>query len=336
MNYSHRTRITDIVARTGLSRATVDRVINNRGGVSRSSTEKIDAALRELGFAPSRLDSLQKSKSIKIEAFLAKGTNPFFQEISSGLRKAVDLAADDFDFTFRSINPYNTDSIAEKLRTIHPDTQSVITMGVDFPPVQRAIDGLEARGVKVVLYVSDATMTQRSTYVGQDNFAAGRAAGRLMVDTADKPKGEFAVIIGHLQFRHLLDRRSGFEQFVTASKSDHPVVFAEPYGPDPDTARRVVNDLIKTYPNLAGFYLCGGGQPAVFEAIASSNVPAIAHEVTPLTRDALSSGALNFVISHDMEELGRNVLNAARCTTNCPSNVPCGINIYVPENLPQP
>ena len=50
--------IHDIARRTGLSKGTVDRVLHDRGGVSRKSKEKVMAAIQELGYEPNVYASL--------------------------------------------------------------------------------------------------------------------------------------------------------------------------------------------------------------------------------------------------------------------------------------
>ncbi len=337
MGKLNRTRIADIVARTGLSRATIDRVINDRGGVSLATRKRIDIALGELGFAPSRLDTLLHSGPTKVEAFVVEGSNPFFHELAKGLQFADDRNDGKCDITFHGFAPYTPENLAEKLKNVQPDTKAVILVGIDSPVVVRAINALESRGVRVIVIISDVAMSRRSTYVGLDNFAAGRTAGRLMVEMSGQTPGTFATVVSQMQFRHLMDRRAGFEQFISMREEDHQIIFAEPHGTEPGNAQRTINNLIEAHPDITGFYLCGGVFPEIFETFASKDVKVIAHEVTDHTRDALANGTANYIIALNVYEMGHKALHATWCNlADCPTTDPCGINIYVPENLPQP
>lgn len=336
MKKPKRTRIADIVRKTGLSRATVDRAINGRGSVSPAAEKRIISALNELQFTPSRLDSLLQAKPVKVHVFMMEGANPFFKELEKGVREAVDRNTVDNSVTFHSFDPYNSFTLAKKLSEVPPDTHSVVTVGIDSPDVITAINDLEARGVRVVVILSDVAMSQRSAYVGMDNFAAGRVAARLLIETSKQSSGTFASLVSHMQFRHFMDRRAGFEQFIAMEGAGFNTVLTDPFGPDPDTLKRILNDVLDTHSDVIGFYLCGGVYPDVFEAIASSDVTIIAHEVTPYIRQSLLNGTLNYIIAHDVYELGHKAMRAAWCKhAENQTTLPCAINVYMPENLPQ-
>ena len=46
--------IKDIAAAVGVSRGTVDRVINHRGGVSEEVAARVEQAVEEMGYFPNR------------------------------------------------------------------------------------------------------------------------------------------------------------------------------------------------------------------------------------------------------------------------------------------
>ena len=54
--------INDIARLTGLSKGTVDRVLHNRGEVSKKSYEKVMACIREMGYEPNVYASLLAGK----------------------------------------------------------------------------------------------------------------------------------------------------------------------------------------------------------------------------------------------------------------------------------
>lgn len=324
--------IGDIALKTGLSRATIDRVINNRPGVGRKSKETVENALADLGYF--RLAAIQPIERKSVDIVLMDGSNPFFKEIRLGMSAALEGLGDRCDARVFGVDAYSPDLLAEKLEAIEDGVDCVITVGIDHGPVNAAIDRLEERGTRVITVFSDAPLSRRSTYVGQDNFAAGRAAGRLMLEITGGNAGEIVAMIGHLQFRHLIDRRSGFEQFISQNSRVNPVVFAEPYGGDVNAARDIAEAVHRDYPNLAGIYLCGGGQPPLFEAMGKMRAKKIAHEVTDFTRTAIFLGDLNLVIAQDVVEVAKTALNAALGNVDGKVFMPCRTNIYVKETFP--
>ena len=88
-------RIKDIAELAGVSRGTVDRVLNNRSGVSPQTAEKIKEIAKALDYRPNKAGlalAAQKKKN-KIGVVLFSKNNPFFDEVSEGVQtKARELA----------------------------------------------------------------------------------------------------------------------------------------------------------------------------------------------------------------------------------------------------
>ena len=88
-------RIKDIAELAGVSRGTVDRVLNNRSGVSPQTAEKIKEIAKALDYRPNKAGlalAAQKKKN-KIGIVLFSRNNPFFDEVSEGVQaKARELA----------------------------------------------------------------------------------------------------------------------------------------------------------------------------------------------------------------------------------------------------
>lgn len=326
--------IADIAKKTGLSRATVDRVINLRGNVKEDTRSRVESAIAELKYSTTRLSSMIGSVARHVEVILVEGTNPFFRELTRSIKAAMeeDHAG---TFSLRMFDPYHPETLLERLAEIDPKADAVIMVGVDNPEVTQAVDRLLARNVRVITLVSGMSSADNRYYVGQDNFQSGRTAGRLMAELVGDEAGKIAILIGHLQFRHLLDRRSGFEQVLGMKRPDLTPLHIRPYGGDGSQFQAVLDDLVTNHPDLKGIYLCGGGQPQIFAAIkeADLQVKFVAHEVTEVSRRALSDGVLNAVVASDMVEIGQQAVRAAMSETP-PQTRPSRINIYFQENLP--
>ena len=81
-------RIKDIAELAGVSRGTVDRVLNNRSGVSPQTAEKIKEIAKALDYRPNKagLALAAQKKKIKIGVVLFSKNNPFFDEVSEGVQ----------------------------------------------------------------------------------------------------------------------------------------------------------------------------------------------------------------------------------------------------------
>lgn len=84
--------INDIARRTGLSKGTVDRVLHNRGEVSKKSYAKVMEAIQELGYEPNVYASLLAMGVSRLVAVLIPAHEPgsFWELAASGIGKAAE------------------------------------------------------------------------------------------------------------------------------------------------------------------------------------------------------------------------------------------------------
>lgn len=87
-----RTRVTirDVASLAGVSHQTVSRVINKSERVTPETRERVEAAIKELGYQPNRLaQSLVTQKTRTIGLVVADITNPFYFEVARGVQDAA-------------------------------------------------------------------------------------------------------------------------------------------------------------------------------------------------------------------------------------------------------
>ena len=88
--------ISDVARAAGVTNGTVDRVLHERGEVSKKTMEKVLRVIEELGYQPNVYASmLAKNKSHRIAVLLPKYRNGEFWELSHiGVEKAMEYAGD--------------------------------------------------------------------------------------------------------------------------------------------------------------------------------------------------------------------------------------------------
>ena len=91
---SEKITMSDIARRTGLSKGTVDRVLHNRGEVSKKSYDKVMKVIQELGYEPNVYASLlAKGGSQLVAVLIPQHENGSFWELAaSGIGKAEEAA----------------------------------------------------------------------------------------------------------------------------------------------------------------------------------------------------------------------------------------------------
>ncbi len=78
--------IRDIAQRSGVSKTTVARALNNDGYVSSAAREKIELAVKELNYTPNYMaKGMRTRKSLTLGFFVPDYRNPFYGELFSGV-----------------------------------------------------------------------------------------------------------------------------------------------------------------------------------------------------------------------------------------------------------
>ena len=106
--------IKQIAEITNVSRGTIDRVLNNRGGVSPETEKKVRAAMEALNYLPNKAaqNLAVRRKKLKFGFILISPNNynPFFAVVEKGIRKKA-LELEEFgvtvDIRFTPINEIN-------------------------------------------------------------------------------------------------------------------------------------------------------------------------------------------------------------------------------------
>ena len=88
--------IKQIAEMAGVSRGTVDRVLNNRGSVNANTAARVREIAEKLNYKPNKAGLMlaAQKKNLKIGVILFPDSNPFFSEVLEGVNaKAKELSA---------------------------------------------------------------------------------------------------------------------------------------------------------------------------------------------------------------------------------------------------
>lgn len=341
-----RVTIHDVAATAGVSLATVDRVLNGRPGVRKITIEKVNQAVEALNYKPDVFAAgLAKKRLYRLHFLLPNGPNAFMEDLTrEALSHAKTLSGDRMHVHVEPIDAFDGHRVAGTLAVLdRSQCDGVAVVAPAFPEVQAAIDRLQDRGVPVVTLVSDHPSSSRQHFVGIDNLAAGRTAGRLVGRFLPKAPGKVGLIAGSLGLRDHADRYAGFSQVIEAD-FPHLTLLKVREGRD-DNARNedLVKKLLQENPDLAGLYNIGAGNRGTIAALGASGrareIVFVGHELTPYTHEALRSGVLDAVIAQDP---GHEIRSAVRVLKALCDNAPIiegqeriGIDVFLKDNLPE-
>ena len=98
--------IKQIAELAGVSRGTVDRVLNNRGSVNANTAARVREIADKLNYKPNKAGLMlaAQKKNLKIGVILFPDSNPFFSEVLEGVNaKAKELSAYNFTVLIRQV-----------------------------------------------------------------------------------------------------------------------------------------------------------------------------------------------------------------------------------------
>jgi LacI family transcriptional regulator len=289
--------IHDVADAAQVSLATVDRVLNKRGGVAAKSMDKVEAAVVQLGYVrDAAAANLSRNKIYRFCFVLPEAQTGFV----SLLRGAIEaergvLLAERVALDIVVAPSFDVARQVAALRAVEAD--AVAVMASEAPEVQAEIGRLSAAGVPVVTLVADLPRADRAAYVGPDNVLAGRTAAGFMGQFLAGRPSVVLPVAGSLAARDHSERLMGFRA-VMGERFEQIEILPAVEGFD-DAAR--VAGLVRAAGAIAGIYAIGAGTRGLVEAVGqmASRPVVVAHELTDVSRQALRDGQIDLVIDQN-------------------------------------
>ena len=339
--------LTDVARSAGVSYATVDRVVNGRGGVAEKSARRVRAAIDELGYVRNvAAANLSQRRTYLFVALIPTGPNAFFARIRAILeRERARLRPAQIDLRIADVAAFDARALAAALEALvgeRPD--GVLVVGIEDPSVGASLTALRAAGAAIVTLVSDTPDAPHDAYIGIDNRQAGATAARLIGLAHGGRSGRVLPIVGALSARDHADRLAGF----AATLAGHfPAIelMERVEGRDrPDLVEAGAAAALAAEPAPTAIYSAGAGNAGLIRALAvrprgAPRPTVILHELVAHSRRALAHGLVDIVIDQRPEEEVRRALDCLRRIADRhppppPLPVPIVPAIHVAENLP--
>jgi LacI family transcriptional regulator len=311
-----RITVRQIAEKACLSVATVDRVINGRTTVRRSTALRVQSAAQALGYqftVPMRVRQDETIQPTKCAVLLQRKASFFYQHLAEELEQAIHQDPMlGIELKIEHMDDYlDPAKVADRLRAIDSEIDAVAVVATESIYVSDAITFLGERQTPVVALLSDLSAPGLGGYVGINNRMAGRTAAWGVAQCADR-SGTVAVLIGSHGYIGQEEREIGFRSYFREKGLDFKVLEPVVCLDERENAYKQSLELLKATNDLVGIYNVGGGASGVLQAIEetplSHRLAYVCHELTPATRAGLSAGTIDLVLSHNLSELARSTL----------------------------
>ena len=299
--------ITDVAARAGVSTATVDRVLNRRGGVRDVITKKVITAAEFLDY-PGISDNFKSltQKPMRLLFILPSSPNRFLKLLAKNILDSKSRLQDlSIHPTVETVESFKPEILSNRLKQSAKKYDGVIFMALEHPLVRDAVDWLVSKSVPVVTIISDIVGSKRVAYIGLDNRSIGRTAGYIMGRFIGPQPSKVAMIAGSLSYRAHEEREMGFMHLYQELFQQSEVLGVREGYDDPERNYRQTKMLLSQHSDISGIY-CIGGSPegvgkALQEASKHKKVVFIGHGLTTPSRNMLLDGTMDAVITQNPE-----------------------------------
>lgn len=294
--------IKEIAALAGVSRGTVDRVLNHRGSVNPATAERIEKIARELDYKPNvaGLVLAAQKKKLKLGVILFSPENPFYLDVFEGVSsKAEELAGYNCTVIVKQI----ASSVEAQLSAIEELVAEEIN-GIALAPyndsrIRDKINLLSEQGIPVVTLNTDIENTRRIAYVGSHYTKSGStAAGLLRLMTHGEV--HVGIITGSSNILCHTERIAGFtESLKPLSDTIHIAEIVEVHDDEFESYEKTTA-LLKRHPEINALYFVAGGVYGGCRSVKAlglqNQMRIVAYDMVPTTKELLRQGIISAVI----------------------------------------
>jgi len=308
-------RIKDVALRAGVSVGTVDRVLHNRPNVSSASLERVKKALKEMDYRPNAYASaLAYNKAYKFAIIIPlHESEAYWDEIEEGAAHAIETHRDfqvKLDtINYDKINEKSFIEAAEKCLELSPD--GVVIVPSDLSTTRHFTDKLHKRMIPFVLLDSYMPDLRPLSFYGQDSFASGYFACRMLMLLASNEKA-IALIKRTEGGKHIsvqaYNREVGFRQYMRDHFPDVDLVDLEiPMKAEVEEYDRILSTFFNSHRNIHHCITFASKAHIIGEFLLRTNrrdIQIMGYDILKRNAECLRRGSISFLISQHAFQQG--------------------------------
>jgi len=288
-----------------VSRGTVDKVLNDRPGVSQEVRDRVSRTAQEMGYEPNLAGKAlaYQKKPLKIGVIILNKYDPFFQEVHKGVKHALEEFKD-FGISLE-IRMMENISTQEQSRCIHElrneNIAAIALSPLEDEVIKEELQKLMNENIKVVTFNTDITRIEKLCFIGQNLVRSGRVAGELMGKLLPYG-GKVAILTGPARIKALQERAEGFIKILEKEFTSLEVAYVMDNIDDNFTSYHRTIELLKKCPDIKGIFITGRGIGGAGKALLQLNrrdMKFICYDTAPETIDLLNNSIIDFTITQE-------------------------------------
>lgn len=300
--------IKDIAARAGVSTGTVDRVLHNRPNVSKTALDKVNKALNELDYRPNMYASaLAYNKTYNFYIVLPKHeSEAYWDEIEEGAQACAEFRRDfGIKLKFVYYERFNNAAFTKMVREfLTAKIDGVIIVPTTLEQTGRFTEKLMDRQIPYVLLDSYMPDLKPLSFFGQDSFASGYFAARILMMLAPREK-EIMLMKqmrnGNVASKQQENRETGFRHYM----HDHfPSVKIHEVNLSLDDKREkydvILQEFFDNHPLVHHCITFNSKAHLVGDFLLKSNrrnIQIMGYDMVPKNAECVRQGSISFLIA---------------------------------------
>lgn len=303
--------IKEIAEAAGVSIGTVDRVLHDRGRVSRDTADKVRRVIAERDYKPNVFArNLKMSRDTSFGIFMPDPAQDsrYWSQPVRGIERAMErldgLRVTAHHFFYDKYSRTSFERAGKKLLDTRLDGLLIV------PALSGAVEAFLKRipgDLPYVFFDSMIPETRYVSFIGENSFQSGVLSGKLM-DLLIKDGGRVAVIKVLPEDYHINDRVDGFLSFCDRCPHIRPRAYeVDPFGRR-ENRERIFSRMLEENPGLKGVFVTNASTHQLADYLKnrgmSHDIRIIGYDLIEENVRLLRDGTIDFLISQQSERQG--------------------------------
>lgn len=288
--------IKDIAKAANVSRGTVDRALNDRGGVNPDVAARIKSIAADMGYKPNTIAKALATRSnpVRLGVILNSIGNPFWDKVIDGINSAYDNLSDfGISMEIRKMRGYDQERQLHELEHLkEKGIDGLVITPISTPKVRDALNELIRSGVQVVCCNLDIDDVAYQAYVGCDYFCSGQTAGAIIGMTTHGDSNLGIITSSHGLYFHEM-RVKGCTSVLENYPNIHITDYAEAEDDEEVSYNEVKKMLLKNEKIDTLYFVTGGttgGLRAIHDLHMEKRLRVFTFDQIPAVIENLKSG----------------------------------------------
>ncbi len=294
--------IKHIADRASVSKATVDRVINGRPGVSLQTRQRVLNARDELEKYHTQINL--SGKQVYIDFLIHKGyrRTDSFEDVV--LRDLSLMQPSNINPRFHFLGD-DAKNFAQRIdHIVDSGTSGLVLTAMDERPVRTSINQAYKKGIPVVTFDSDVSYSDRIGFIGAKHFSNGQAAAYLISQWLKPTRKQILVSILDFKFCSQLEAESGFRYLMRQQYPDAKIDVVNCGSGSYTETYDQVKEYFDNDGEACSVYSIGGDNGAIrdaFERYKRAIDIFIGHSLNKVNKSLLLQDKINVILDHNIE-----------------------------------